>query len=57
MIILVVAMILNKQQKESMIIELLEEGHSVQQIAKQAYASFTTIKEIRDKITGRVGRR
>ena len=45
-------MVLNKQQKESLVIELLEKGLSVQQIAKQAHVSFSTIKEIRDKLTG-----
>jgi hypothetical protein len=45
-------MILNKQQKEALIIELLEKGLNVPQIAKQAHVSFSTIKEVRQKITG-----
>ncbi len=45
-------MILNKQQKEDLIIELLEKGPSVQKIVKQAHVSFSTIKEICDKVTG-----
>lgn len=47
-------MILNRQQKEDLVIELLEKGLSVQQISKQAHVSFSTIKEIRQKITGEV---
>jgi AraC-like DNA-binding protein len=47
-------MVLNKQQKEDLIIELLEKGLSVQQIAQQAHASFSTIKEVRQKITGEI---
>jgi len=45
-------MILDKQQKEVMIIELLERGLSVKQIAKQAHVSFSTIKEVRQKVIG-----
>jgi hypothetical protein len=45
-------MILNKQQKESLVIELLEKGLRFQQIAKQAHVSFSTIKEISPNITG-----
>ncbi len=47
-------MILNRQQKENMVIDLLNQGISVQQIAKQAHVSFTDIKKIRMKATGEV---
>ena len=45
-------MILNKQQKEDLVIQLLEKGLSVQQISKQAHVSFSTIKKISQKMTG-----
>ncbi len=45
-------MILNRQQKENMVIDLLNQGISVPQIAKQAHVSFTDIKKIRQKETG-----
>ncbi len=45
-------MILNKQQKEKMVIELLNQGINVPQIAKQAHVSFSDIKKIRMKSTG-----
>ncbi len=47
-------MILNRQQKENLVIELLNQGISVPQIAKQAHVSFTDIKKIRMKETGDV---
>ena len=47
-------MILNRQQKENLVIDLLNQGLSVPQIAKQAHMSFTDIKKIRMKITGEV---
>ncbi len=45
-------MILNRQQKENLVIDLLNQGISVPQIAKQAHVSFTDIKRIRQKATG-----
>ncbi len=45
-------MILNRQQKEKLVIDLLNQGISVPQIAKQAHVSFTDIKKIRMKLTG-----
>ncbi len=47
-------MILNRQQKENLVIDLLNQGISVPQIAKQAHMSFTDIKKIRQKLTGEV---
>ena len=47
-------MILNKQQKENLVIELLNQGVGVPQIAKQAHVSFSEIKKIRMKATGDV---
>ncbi len=47
-------MILNRQQKEKLIIDLLNQGVSVPQIAKQAHVSFSDIKKIRMKETGDV---
>ncbi len=47
-------MILNRQQKEELVIDLLNQGVSVPQIAKQAHVSFTDIKKIRMKSTGEV---
>ncbi len=45
-------MILNRQQKEKLVIELLNQDVSVPQIAKQAHVSFTDIKKIRMNATG-----
>jgi sugar diacid utilization regulator len=45
-------MILNKQQKEALVIDLLDQDISVPQIAKQANMSFSDIKRIRQKVTG-----
>ncbi len=47
-------MILNRQQKENLVIDLLNQGVSVPQIAKQAHVSFSDIKRIRMKETGDV---
>ncbi len=47
-------MILNRQQKENLVIELLNQGVSVPQIAKQAHVSFSGIKKIRMNLTGEV---
>ncbi len=45
-------MILNRKQKEDLVIDLLNQGISFPQIAKQAHVSFTDIKRIRQKATG-----
>ncbi len=45
-------MILNRQQKEKLVIDLLNQGVSYPQIAKQAHISFSDIKKIRMKSTG-----
>ncbi len=45
-------MILNRQQKEDLVIDLLNQGLSFPKIAKQARVSFTDIKRIRQKVTG-----
>ena len=45
-------MILNRQQKENLVIDLLNQGVSYPQIAKQAHVSFSDIKKIRMKATG-----
>jgi hypothetical protein len=45
-------MILNKQQKEKLVIDLLNQGFTYPQIAKQAHVSFSEIKRIEQKVTG-----
>ena len=45
-------MILNRQQKEKLVIDLLNQGFSYPQIAKQAHVSFSEIKRIELKVTG-----
>jgi hypothetical protein len=45
-------MILNKQQKEALVIELLNKGYTYPQIAKQAHVSFSEIKRIELMVTG-----
>ena len=45
-------MILNRQQKENLVIDLLNLGVSFPQIAKQAQVSFSDIKKISMKLTG-----
>ena len=45
-------MVLNRQQKKALVIELLEKGVNVKQIAKEAHVSYSTIKTIQDKQTG-----
>jgi hypothetical protein len=47
-------MILNEKEKEALVIELLNKGLPVREIAEQAHVSFTYIKKIRAKITGEV---
>ncbi len=45
-------MILNKQQKEEMVVDLLNKGYTAKQISKMAHVSFMDIKMIRMKVTG-----
>jgi hypothetical protein len=45
-------MFLNRQQKENLVIDLLNQGISFPQIAKQAHLSFSDVKRIRQKVTG-----
>jgi hypothetical protein len=45
-------MILNKQQKEKLVIDLLNKGFTYPQIAKQAHVSFSEIKRIELMVTG-----
>jgi len=45
-------MILNKQQKEKLVIELLNQGYTYPQIAKRAHVSFSEIKRIELMVTG-----
>jgi predicted transcriptional regulator len=50
-------MLLNEKQKEAMVIELLNKGLSVREIAKQQHVSFPYIKKVRAKITGDVDKK
>ena len=45
-------MILNRQQKENLVIDLLNQNLSYPQIAKRAHVSFSDIKRIDLKVTG-----
>ena len=45
-------MILNKKDKESLVIELMNKGLNVKQVSKQAHVSFSDIARIKRKITG-----
>ena len=45
-------MLLNENEKEALVIELLNKGLPVREIAKQAHVSFTFIKKTKEKITG-----
>ncbi len=47
-------MIMNGQDKEALVIDLLNKGHTTREIAKQAHVSFFEIKKIRMKLTGDV---
>ncbi len=47
-------MILNEQNRETLVIDLLNKGHTARQIAKQAHISFTDITKIKRKATGEV---
>jgi hypothetical protein len=45
-------MVLNRQQKEKLVIDLLNKGLTYPQIAKQAHVSFSEIKRIELMVTG-----
>jgi hypothetical protein len=45
-------MILNRQEKEKLVIDLLNQGFNYPQIAKQAHVSFSEIKRIELMVTG-----
>jgi hypothetical protein len=45
-------MVLNRQQKEALVIELLNKGYTYPQIAKRAHVSFSEIKRIELMVTG-----
>jgi hypothetical protein len=45
--------VLNKQEKERLVIKLHEEGKTIRKIAQQAHLSFTDIGAIIRKIDGR----
>jgi hypothetical protein len=47
-------MLLNEKEKEAPVIELLNKGLPVRETAKQALVSFTYIKKIKMKLTGKV---
>src|SRR5919112_5420320 len=47
-----IVMILNEKEKEALVIELLNKGLPVREIAKQAHVSFSYIKKTKAKITG-----
>ena len=46
-------MILNKQEKEQLVIKLHQEGKTIRQIASVAHLSFSDIGSIIRKIDGR----
>ena len=47
-------MIMNEQEKEALVIDLLNKEHTAREIAKVAHVSFSYIKKIRRKLTGGV---
>ena len=47
-------MALSEKEKETVVADLLNKGLSAREIAKQAHVSFTYIKKIRMKLTGKV---
>jgi hypothetical protein len=47
-------MIFSEKDKEKLVVDLLNKGHTAREIAKQAHLSFTDIKKIQMKITGDV---
>ena len=53
-ITMLAVMVLNEQDKEALVIDLLNKGHMARQIAMTAHVSFSYIKKIRIKLTGEV---
>ncbi len=51
-ITMLAVMILNEQDKEALVIDLLNQGHPARQIAKQAHISFTDITKMKRKVNG-----
>lgn len=47
-------MVLNEQDKEALVIDLLNKEHTAREIAKVAHVSFSYIRKIRMKLTGGV---
>ena len=47
-------MVLNEKEKEALVIDLLNKGHSAREIAKVAHVSFSLIRKIRMKLAGGV---
>src|SRR4051794_23158749 len=45
-------MILSENEKEALVIELLNKGLAVRDIAKQVHVSFSYIQKVKAKITG-----
>ena len=45
-------MILTQNEKEALVIKLLEEQYSLREIAKRVHMSFSDISKIKRKITG-----
>ncbi|MDP9016223.1 MAG: Trp family transcriptional regulator [Thermoproteota archaeon] len=43
---------MNGQDKEALVIDLLNKGHTAREIAKLAHVSFTDITRIKRKVTG-----
>jgi transposase len=47
-------MSINENEKESLVIDLLKNGHKTREISKMVHVSNTTIKKIGAKLTGEV---
>jgi uncharacterized protein YerC len=45
-------MILNKKEKEDLVIKLLNDGFNYEEIAKRAHMSLSDISKIKRKVTG-----
>src|SRR5215203_1386003 len=45
-------MLLNEKDKESVVTDLLNRGHTAREVAKAAHVSFSDIRRIRTKMTG-----
>lgn len=53
---MVSVMLLNEKEKEAQVIELLNKGLPVRDVAKEAHVSFTYIKKIRAKLIGELNK-